>query len=355
MSLTLHLAIDLGTSHFRSGLAGSEDIFTEPCAVARDKYGKLTVVGEEAERMVGRHPESMEILHPVQGGAIKDYEGTVAVLKYIVNRLLPRKFARRFDLTLAVPSRLTSVERRALEEAAKEAGARQIRLFDTLVAAAIGADLAIAEPIGCLLISMGAGITEIALTSLGGIVDSRRLSIGGGTVDEEIMDWVRKERAFLIGKHTAEQLKRGTGGSDGSTNLPLKGRSLATGLPEQIEIPNTVVKDLLGRYYETIVGLIVQTMEFCPPELVGDIMDHGIVLVGGCANDVHVLESLTQKTEVPIIVADSPETCVIRGLMKSIRGVATTSTPIRTITPENRSPETPPSWRNRFIGRLRNL
>jgi len=355
MSLTLHLAIDLGTSYFRSGLAGSENIFTEPCAVARDKYGKMTAVGEEAERMVGRHPESMEILHPVHGGAIKDYEGTVAVLKYIVDRLIPRKVARRFDLTLAVPSRLTSVERRALEEAAKEAGARQIRLFDMLVAAAIGADLAIAEPVGCLLISMGAGTTEIALTSLGGIVDSRRIPIGGGTVDEEIMEWVRKERAFLIGKHTAEQLKRGTGEIDGSTTSSLKGRSLATGLPEQIEIPNTVVKDLLERYYVIIVGLIVQTMEFCPPELVGDIMDHGIVLVGGGATDVNVLESLTQKTEVPITVADSPETCVIRGLMKSIRSTAAISTPIQAISSDNRAPETNLTWRARFIGRLRDL
>lgn len=321
--MTLHLAIDLGTSYFRSALAGKDDIFTEPCTVARDKHGKVNAIGAEAERMVGRHPKSVEILHPVQGGVIQDHQATVSVLKYIVNRLIPRKITRRFDLTLAVPSRLTAVQLRALEEAAKEAGARKIHFFDTLVAAAIGADLSIAEPTGCLLVNLGAGSTEIALTSLGGIVDSRRLDIGGKTVDEEIMEWVRKERAFLIGKHTAEQLKQSTSATNESAYLPVKGQNLATGLPEQIEIPRQVIDDLHRQYYETIVSLIVQTMEFCPPELVGDIMDHGIVLVGGGANGCHVLESLTERTEVSIIVADSPDTCVIRGLMKSIRNTAT--------------------------------
>lgn len=316
--MTLQITIDLGTSHFRAGLAGEQRIISEPCTIARKENGKL-IIGAEAERMVGRHPDSVTVTHPFYGGSVKDFDGTVAVLKYIVEQLIPNKWARRFDITLAVPNMLTPVERRALQEAARMAGARRVELFDTLVAAAIGANLPIDQPTGCLLVSLGAGSTEVALLSLGGIVDSRRVSIGGRTVDEEIMNWVRRELAFLIGVHTAENLKCQSDTTAETPSFAVKGRHLETGLPQEIKIPSTVVKDSLVNYYETIVSLIVQTIEACPPELVGDIMDRGIVLVGGGANEVNVLKHLTFRTEVPIIVADVPETCVIRGLMRAKR------------------------------------
>lgn len=309
-----NLAIDLGTSYFRAGLMGGDTILSEPSAVARGGYGKL-VVGESAERMVGRHPESVEVLYPVQGGSVKDYNGTVQVLRYIVQKLIPKKLVSSFDVTLAISSALTPMERRALEEAIREVGARRVVFYDSLVAAAMGTNVPIEDPIGCLLISMGAGTTEVGLLSLGGVVDCRRLNVGGRTVDEKIMEWLRKERAFLIGARTAERLKWKIGTAQDS--LKIKGRSLATGLPKEIEVPEAVVKQSLDDYYESIVGIIVQTMEACPPELVGDIMDHGIVLVGGGASDNKVLQTLTSRVEVPMIIAESPETCVIRGLMKA--------------------------------------
>ncbi|WAH36763.1 rod shape-determining protein [Alicyclobacillus dauci] len=317
--------IDLGTSYFRIGVSGSEEIINEPCVVAWDELGRV-IVGTEAEQILGRNPYGVEVLHPIEDGSIKHFDAAVNVIKYAVTKFLPGRFPRRFNLTLSVPSGLTDVERRVFKEIGEQAGARQVKLFDSTVAAAIGADLPIGQPIGCLVVNLGAGVTQAAVMSMNGVVDKRFSKTGGRTVDTSIVEMLRKNYGFLIGLRSAEDLKLRYAEQLDVESFEARGRNLRTGLPDSILVPRTLIEQQLKTYYETIVNLVVETLETCPPELVGDIMDRGIVLVGGNAKMADILPSLTRRTEVPIVIAQSPETCVVRGLMQTNNGTAKSAT-----------------------------
>jgi rod shape-determining protein MreB len=312
----MRLALDLGTSNFRAGICGRSDIISEPCVIAFEQDGE-TVIGTEAARMVGRNPDMIEVANPIKWGAIHDFGAVVQVMRHVVKTLLPSGFGRRFSLTVAVPSGLTQVERKAVEEAGKSAGAREVRLVNATVAAAWGAQLPIESPMGCLVVNLGAGVTEAAILSMQGIVDSRSLNTGGRSIDEAIAESIKREYWFLVGQLSAENLKQRCGEMGGTDPLEVKGRNLHTGLPDRLLVSRSIVDDQLETYCGTIVELIVQTLSTCPPELVGDIVERGIILVGGGAKVKGLVRKLIAHTEVPIIVAEEPETCVIRGLLRS--------------------------------------
>lgn len=313
----VHITLDLGTSNFRAGICGRSDIISEPCVIAYDADGK-TVIGTKAAQMVGRNPEQIEICTPIEWGAINDFGAVVQVMRHAVKTFLSGGFGRRFSLSIAVPSGLTQVERKAMDEAGKSAGAREVHLINATVAAAWGAKLPIESPLGCFVVNLGAGVTEAAILSMQGVVDSRSLNIGGRSLDRGIAESIRKDYSFLVGELSAENLKQRCGDMDGADPLEVKGRNLQTGLPDSRLVPRFIVDDQLTTYSETIVELIVQTLSACPPELVGDIVDRGIVVVGGGAKVKGLIRKLAEHTEVPIIVAEEPETCVIRGLLRMV-------------------------------------
>lgn len=312
----MDIALDLGTSKFRIGLLGNSQIYAESATVAFDQQGCHTA-GDAAERLVGRAPQGMDVLHPISAGVVKDFDASVALIRHAFSCVQGSRMSARANVTVSVPTGITVVEKRAVEEAVREAGAKQVRLFESVIAAAVGAGLPVGSPHGALVLNLGAGVTEAAVVSMGGVVDCRKVGMGGSNLDEAIMESIRKEYAFLIGIKTAETLKCTAGDLDSRTSFDVRGRSLTTGLPHTLQVPSTLIEAQVDTYCETIVGLLVNTLESSPPELVGDFMDSGIVIVGGGSRLHGLLDRLRQRTDMPIVVADDPETCVIRGLLAS--------------------------------------
>jgi rod shape-determining protein MreB len=209
------------------------------------------------------------------------------------------------------------VDRKALEEAARAVGAGSVHFVEAPIAAAIGAGLPIDKPTGCLVVNLGGGTTEVSLISMGGIVDSQSVNSGGQAIDEEIVDAIRKQYSFVIGTRSAQALKHQVGQPSADNVFKVRGRNLETGLPDTLEVPRQFIEPMLEAYTDKIIQLLIQAIEACPPELVGDIMDHGVILVGGGAYMQRVVNRLTERIEVPVVADDEPDTCVIRGLMKT--------------------------------------
>ncbi|SFV02552.1 rod shape-determining protein [Alicyclobacillus macrosporangiidus] len=315
----MHVCIDLGTSNVRAGWmdhrGNAEGAFVdEPAVVAIPDAGP-TVIGKEAEAMIGRHPDAIRLVRPVDGGVVRDFDAAVAVIRHVVRQLGADGIGRRLSVTLAVPSSQSQVDRKAMEEAARAAGAREVRFVESSIAAAIGARLPIDRPTGCLVVLMGGGLTEASLLSMGGIVDSRTVRSGGQAIDSEIVDLLRRQYSFLIGLPSAEQLKRAASQATPEAAFEVRGRNLETGLPGTLRVPRALVEQVIDAYTERIVQLIREAIEACPPELVGDILDHGVVLTGGGAHMDRVVSQLATQIEVPVTAADEPDTCVVRGLM----------------------------------------
>ncbi|MFB5190240.1 rod shape-determining protein [Alicyclobacillus fastidiosus] len=308
----MSMVIDFGTSRLRISTAQSPDFISEASVVARREEGPI-VTGDEALRMVGRTPKSVEIVWPVVAGAVRESEAAVTLLQRMVSQHFPRGLGLRMPITMALPANLTSVERRGLEEVAHQAGAKQVRFIDSLVAAAIGAGLAVDTPQGALVVDLGAGTTEVGLLSMRGVVSSQRLPRGMSEIDEEVVETIRRDYGFLVGLHAVQQVKHQLA-DDETETFVLVGRNLATGLPGKVEVKRQAFEAPLAAYYTQIVDLIRTTIESCPPELVGDIMDKGVVLVGGGANSVVIQKALQSRIEVPISAADDPDHAVIRGL-----------------------------------------
>lgn len=310
----MDFVMDLGTEYFRVALKGTKKILNEPTVMARTHTGRL-IIGKEAADMVGRNPEIIQLFKPVSDGVIRDLDTVVQLIQHAVKVLAPSTFTRKFNLTLAVPSGLTQVEQKVVEDAARLAGARHVQLVNSIVAAAEGAGLPISKPTGSLVVSLGAGVTEAAVLSMNGIVESQRLRMGGRTIDEGTMERLRKEYSFLIGQKSAEQLKHRFSEDKSAPHIGVRGRDLQTGLPGQLSVPRSVIDDQLEMYCDAITDLIAHTISTCPPELVGDITEQGVVLVGGGSQAGGLLERLLKRLDVPINLAEGPDTCVIRGLL----------------------------------------
>jgi rod shape-determining protein MreB len=314
------LAIDLGTANTLVYLKGKGIVFREPSVVAvqRNSKGEQTVaaVGKAAKDMLGKTPGSIVAIRPLKDGVIADFEITEEMLRYFILRAHNRKTFVRPRVVIGVPSGITPVEKRAVRESAESAGAREIYLIEEPMAAAIGADLPIKDATGNMIIDIGGGTTEVAVISLSGTVTSQSIRVAGDKMDEALVHYVKRRYSLLIGDRTAELIKMTIGTAypdDSSQSMEVKGRDLVTGIPKTLEITAEEVREALVEPINTIVETVRMTLEKTPPELAADIVDKGIVLVGGGALLKNLEILLREVTSVPITIADDPLSAVVLG------------------------------------------
>lgn len=314
------IGIDLGTANTLVYVRGKGIVLNEPSVVAiNQKTGQILAVGTEAKRMVGRTPAHIVAIRPLVSGVVSDFEVTEKMLKYFFDRVHREGIAylpHRPRVVVGVPCGGTEVERRAVEEAARNAGAREVYLVEEPMAAAIGAQLPIQEPGGNFVIDIGGGTTEVAVISLGGIVFSKSLRIAGDRLDEDIIRYSRDEFRLLIGERTAEEAKIAVGsakdvGEDRETII--RGRGLATGLPQEMIVTESQLREAMHGSIRVLVDAIKTTIEKTPPELVADLMTRGIIMAGGGSLLKGLAELISDETEVPVRIVDDPLTAVVRG------------------------------------------
>ena len=327
------IGVDLGTANTLVYVRGKGIVINEPSVVAINQKSKqILAIGSEARKMVGRTPAHIVAVRPLVDGVVSDFEVTEQMLKYFIDRVHREKFSLfpRPRVVIGIPYGVTEVERRAVEEAALNAGARQVFLIEEPVAAAIGARLPIQEATGNMVVDIGGGTTEVAVISLGGIVASRSLRIAGDEMNQDIINFARDKFNLLLGERTAEEIKIAVGSAiEPKERLlaPMRGRDLVSGLPKEIETTDEQIRAALGKSVRQIVEAIRVTMEETPPELVADIMGKGIVLCGGGALLRGLDKLVAEETKTKVHVADDPLTSVVRGTgmvledLESLRGV----------------------------------
>jgi rod shape-determining protein MreB len=310
------MAIDLGTANTLVYVEGQGIVVSEPSVVAADTVtGQVHAVGDDAQRMIGRTPATISAMRPLRHGVIADFEVTEEMLRYFIRKVLDRRRAHP-RLIVCAPSGVTEVEKRAVEEASLAAGARRVHLIEEPIAAAIGANLDIAEPVGRMVVDIGGGTSEVAVISLGGIVLTRSVRVGGYEMDDTITHYLRTAHQLAIGSQTAEAIKLAIGSAvpmarEGSTEV--RGRHLLTGLPTKLELRSEEVRAALAPPLREIVQAIKDTLEQTPPELAGDIARDGILLAGGGTLLRGFPELVAAETGMPVFLADSPLTCVAMG------------------------------------------
>jgi rod shape-determining protein MreB and related proteins len=315
------MAVDLGTANTLVYVRGRGIVLSEPSVVAIDtRSGEVHAVGVEAKRMLGRTPGSIQAIRPLKDGVIADFDVTEQMLRHFIQKVHQHRFAHP-RVVVCVPSGVTGVERRAVEEATLSAGARQAYLIEEPMAAAIGAGLPIAEPAGNMIVDIGGGTSEVAVISLGGIVVSQSLRVGGDEMDEAIVNHVKKEYKLLIGQQTAEEIKLEIGSAyplREEIQAEVRGRDLLTGLPKTVILSSDEVRHALDEPVAQIIDAIRQTLDKTPPELAADIMDRGLMLAGGGSLLGGLDERLRQETHMPVHLAESPLTCVAVGSGRSL-------------------------------------
>ena len=322
------IAIDLGTANTLVMVRGRGIVIDEPSVVAIDRINKkILAIGFEAKRMVGRTPADIVAVRPLRDGVISDFSVTEKMLQYFIRSVhdhfgfgLPRP-----RVAIGIPSGVTEVEKRAVHDAALNAGARAAYLVEEPMAAAIGAGLPVMEPAGSMIVDIGGGTTEVAVISMGGIVVATSIRTAGDEMDAEIVSYARQVHNMLIGERTAEEVKIEAGSAyplEHELSLELKGRDLATGLPKAVEISSVEVRDALSGSVNAIIDSVRQTIEVTPPELVADIMSTGIILAGGGALVRGLDRRLAQETKFPVYVAEDPLTCVVKGAAEVLEEAA---------------------------------
>ncbi len=315
--LSKKIGIDLGTSTVLIYVKGEGIVVNEPSLVALNRDGtRILAVGRQALEMVGRAPDTIQVVRPMREGVIADFVVTEGMLHHFIGRVQGRQRIFKPEIMICVPSGVTSVERRAVTEAAISAGARQAWLIDEPLAAAIGAGLPIAEPRGNAICDVGGGTTEIAVISLSGMVVAHSIRVGGNRIDDAITAYVKRKHNLLIGERTAEEVKIAVG-SAVLMKEPLltevRGRDLVSGLPRNLEISSNEVTEAIQEPLRLIVGAVRSVLEETPPELAADIFDRGIVLSGGGAQLRGLDRYVAMHTGIPAVVADDPQTSVVRG------------------------------------------
>ena len=313
------IAIDLGTANSRVYVRGKGIIIQEPSVVAvNQKTGQILAVGEEAKKMVGRTPAHITAVRPLVNGVISDFEVAEQMLRYFLEKAQKKKFllSPRPRVILGIPYGVTEVEKKAVHDAIKSAGAREALLIEEPMAAAIGARLPIEEPGGNFIIDIGGGTTEIAVISLGGIVLAKSLKIAGDKFNEDIINFIQEEYNLIIGERTAEEIKIALGSVcplKERKEMPLRGRNLITGLPEEILVSDEDIRRALEKSIKQIINAMKLTIEETPPELLADIMKRGIYLVGGGALLRKLDTLIVKETKIPTKIIDDPMTAVVRG------------------------------------------
>lgn len=316
------IGIDLGTANILVTIKGKGIVVREPSVISIDvKTGGIIATGFEAKEMIGRTPKEINAVKPLKDGVIADFTATKLLLKNLLERVCKRYNAIRPRVLVGVPSGITEVEERAVEEAIIRAGAREVYLIEEPMAAAIGAGIEIEEPSGNIIVDIGGGTTEVAVISLGGIVVSNSLRIAGDELDEDIVNYIRREENLSIGETTAEQIKMQIGcATPLMTDMPMeiRGRDLTTGLPRNITVKSSGIMEATAESIAKIVETVKQTLEKTPPELAADLVEKGIYLAGGGALIQNLDKLLSQETNMPVYVANSPLECVVNGTGKTL-------------------------------------
>ena len=319
------IGIDLGTANTLVTLRGKGIVLKEPSVVAIDKKtGEIIATGHEAKEMLGRTPQEIDAIRPLKDGVIADFTATQLMLKQLVSKVCQRYNAGRPRVVVGVPSGITEVEERAVEESVIRAGAKEVLLIEEPMAAAIGAGLDVAEPTGNIIVDIGGGTTEVAVISLGGIVVSNSLRTAGDELDEDIVNYVKKELGILIGITTAEEIKIQIGSAMPlmtELSMEIKGRDLQTGYPRSAIVTSSQIEQAMANSIAEIIDVIKITLEKTPPELAADIVEKGVVLAGGGSLIKNLDKAISQRIEMPVYVADEPLDCVVKGTGKTLTDI----------------------------------
>jgi rod shape-determining protein MreB len=337
--MSADMAIDLGTANTLVYVKGRGIVLAEPSVVAMaDIRGKKQVlaVGEEAKQMLGRTPGNIQAIRPMRDGVIADFEVAEEMIKHFIRKVHNRRSFASPIIIVCVPSGSTAVERRAIQESAESAGARRVLLIEEPMAAAIGAGLPVTEPSGSMIVDIGGGTTEVAVISLGGIVYSRSVRVGGDKMDEAIISYIRRNYNLLIGESSAERIKIGLGAARPAENgdegpwIEVRGRDMINGVPREVMVSQSQIAESLAEPVFQIVEAVKVALENTPPELAADIVDKGIVMTGGGALLTRLDQVLREATGLPVVVAEDALSCVVLGTgraleeLKRLRNVLTT-------------------------------
>lgn len=316
------IGIDLGTANTLVHLKGKGIVLREPSVIAIDvNTDEVKAVGIAAKQMIGRTPGSIRAIRPLKGGVISDLDITASMLKYFITRVSGNTFFTRPRVMICVPSGVTEVEWRSVHEAALSAGAKEAKVIEEPMAAAIGVGLPVGDPTGSMVIDIGGGTTEVAVISLNGIVTSKSIRIAGDSFDDAIAAYIKKKYNLLIGERTAEDLKIGVGSAfpmEEPTSMEIKGRNLLDGLPKSVTISSVEVREALSDPLTAILETIRSTLEITPPELAADIIDSGMMLTGGGALLRGLDKLLTVDTGIQVRIAERPLDCVVDGAGKAL-------------------------------------
>jgi rod shape-determining protein MreB and related proteins len=323
-SFSRDMGIDLGTANTLVHVKGRGIVLREPSVVAIQRdTGAVLAVGEEAKQMIGRTPGNITAIRPMKDGVIADFDVTQNMLKYFIAKSMGARSFIRPRVVVAVPSGVTEVEKRAVIDATLQAGAREAYLIEEPMAAAIGAGLPVHEPTGNLVVDIGGGTTEVAVISLGGIVTSRSIRVGGDEMDEAIVQYIKRTYNLMIGERTAEEIKITIGSAIpiGNETMDIRGRDLVSGLPKTLTISGEEVQKALTEPVFSIIEAVKVTLEKTPPELASDIMDRGIVMAGGGSLLRGLDKLLNRETGMPVHIAEEPLSCVAIGTGKALESL----------------------------------
>lgn len=322
--LTRDVAIDLGTANTLIYVKGKGIVIREPSVVAIDRYtGKIVAVGDEANKMIGRTPDNIIAIRPMKDGVIADFDITHAMIRHFIRKanvvgiLKPR-------VVVCIPSGITEVERRAVEEAVMQAGAKEVALIEEPMAAAMGAGLPVKRATGSMVIDIGGGTTEVAVISMGGIVSSRSIRIAGDAFDNAIINYLKKNIGINVGDKMAEEIKFQIGSAfegDEEGYFDVRGRDVRTGLPKTVQVKESQIREAMSENLDEILEAVKLTLEHTPPELAADVMERGIILTGGGALIKGLDKILTQVTKIPAYVAEYPLDCVAVGTGKALDNI----------------------------------
>jgi len=323
--LSNDIGIDLGTANTLIYVRGASIVLNEPSVVALEKEtGKILAVGISAKEMIGRTPDSISAIRPLKDGVIADFDITETMLSYFIKRVIKHRYLMKPRIIISVPSGITEVEKRAVRDSAENAGAREVFLIPEPMAAAIGVGLPVDQPSGSMVIDIGGGTSEIAVIALNDIVSNTSIRVAGDELDEAIILYYKKNYNLLIGERTAEEIKLKIGSAyplDKEESMEIKGRDLVAGVPKTMEVTSSQIREAIAEPVDAIIDGVRLSLEQTAPELASDILERGIILTGGGAL-LHGLDKrLRQETNLPVIVADDPLTCVARGTGKCLENM----------------------------------
>lgn len=333
--MSMDIGVDLGTANVLVYIKGKGIVLREPSVVAIDRDSNTVLaVGEEARRMLGRTPGNIIAIRPLREGVIADYDTTESMLRHFISKVVPKNFFFKPRIMVCIPSGVTTVEKRAVLEAAVQAGAKKTYLIEEPLAAALGAGLDISEPFGSMVVDIGGGTTDVAVLSLGGIVVSESLRVGGDKFDEALVRYVKREYNVMIGERTAEQIKVTIGTalvSGRNESMEIRGRDLVSGLPKTLRITSAETFEALNESVSLIVQRVKTVLEITPPELSSDIMDRGIVMTGGGSMLYGLDKLIQQETGIPTYLAEDPLSCVALGTGKALDSLGTLEDSLTTL------------------------